>query len=469
MPASERYAFGRFSLDVTGRRLAAESGARPLAPKAFDVLVALVRQAGALVTKQDLLDRVWADISVEEGILAVHVSALRKTLGDPASIETVPRFGYRFALPVQRVDAAPPPTGAPRATEVLELVGRGRVHVQSASMFELSKANDAFQAALAIDPTYAEAHAGLALSWCAHAELRALPRDEAYARAKAAALRALAMDDRCADAQVALAAVLFVSEWDWAGARRSVERALAIEPHHTEACLLYGRILEAAGEFERGLAVKQTALAREPFSPSVVLSIAVAFWNQRRYDESIEWAHKALELDDRLLAAREHLAGAYWKQCDFERMLEENLKHAEAYGAATGTLAAIRSMCDEMVHAFRDGGRPAVVRLARRQLTDNTNPAVAVQRAVLAAEAGDLDEAFEHLDRAIAHRDPCLVNLAVAPQWDALRADPRFDDRLRRIGLPALASPPESQSGTGDFALRSNLVARIGSQPIDDS
>ena len=82
------------------------------------------------------------------------------------------------------------------------------------------------------------------------------------------------------------------------------------------------------------------------------------------------------------------------------------------------------------------GGRPAVVRMMRQNLAANLHPGAAVQRAVLAAEAGDFDDAIDNLDRAIAFRDPCLVYLAIAPQWDALRGDPRFADRVRRMKLP---------------------------------
>jgi tetratricopeptide (TPR) repeat protein len=122
------------------------------------------------------------------------------------------------------------------------------------------------------------------------------------------------MDDSCADAQVALGAVLFWSEWNWAGAERSLERALEINPNHTEAYLVYGGLLEAQGRLQEGLAMKQRALERDPFSPLVHLQISMSWWNQRRYDETIEWANKALEFDPRHPHAREFPAGAYWKK-----------------------------------------------------------------------------------------------------------------------------------------------------------
>jgi DNA-binding winged helix-turn-helix (wHTH) protein len=323
MSIRELYEFGEFTLDASERRLSHGGQPIALAPKAHDLLVALVRNAGRLVTKRELLDLVWPDSYVDEGILAVHVSALRKALGQDEKqhyIETVSRSGYRFAadviqpdvlkseelrslavLPARpfageilsgkdrsvglaitdalierlgrssriivrptgavrthvgssddpvafgrelRVDAvidshflgsadgvtisvhlirsrdgailwsgnfAESPTGLiaavdvvaervlinlglhsqgdensrerlrlPTNPEVYELLGRGRFHLLAASMFELPKAIEAFQAAIRIDPTYAPAHAGLARAYCAQAAYRLIPPAEAY-------------------------------------------------------------------------------------------------------------------------------------------------------------------------------------------------------------------------------------------------------------------------------------------------
>src|SRR5262249_39152235 len=92
---------------------------------------------------------------------------------------------------------------------------------------------------------WAAAHAGLALGFCAQAQFRMAPFSATYAEAKAAALRALAMDPYCAAAQTALGAVLFFSEWDWLAAERSLQRGLELDPEQTEAYLLYGQLLEA--------------------------------------------------------------------------------------------------------------------------------------------------------------------------------------------------------------------------------
>ena len=107
--------------------------------------------------------------------------------------------------------------------------------------------------------------------------------------------------------------------------------------------------------------------------------------------------------------------------------MAETIRHAESYGVAAEALEPLKQ-------AYASGGRAGVARYGLEQLRGNPN-APAFQLAVLSAEAGDSDAAFRHLDRAIHSRDPSLVDLAVAPQWDCLRADPRFEERLTTMGL----------------------------------
>jgi tetratricopeptide (TPR) repeat protein len=308
-------------------------------------------------------------------------------------------------------------------------------------MLEIPQAIAAFQAAVDLDDTYAAAHAGLALALCAQAEFRVAPPAASYPAAKAAALRALALDPTCADAQVALTAVLFFGEWDWTGARRSVERALESAPHHTEALLLYGRILEASGKLQPGLQMKLRALERDPFSASVHLQISISYWNQRNYNEAVQWADRALALDPHHPHAREHLAAAYLKKGDFERHLAENIKHAETHGIPAAAL-------EPLVQAYKTGGRPQALRYILEHFSKAPDGGPAILMAVHYGEAGDVDAAFQHLERAIDSRDPALVHLAIAPQWDSLRADPRFEDCLARMGLgPSRAATLKSSCG----------------------
>ena len=288
---------------------------------------------------------------------------------------------------------------APCASEASELVARGWAHLRSGSFLEVSDAVSVFRAATVIDPTYAAAYAGLAIAKVA----QALDRNvlvEAYGEAKAAALRALALDDESADAQVALGQVMFFAEWDWVAAERSFKRALAINPNHAEAYLYYGRLVEALGDVERGFHLKLQGLECDSTSVLAHMYICLSLWNQRRYDDVMVWAKKALDRDPRHGFARELLAGAYWKMGDLEHFHEHLQRAREPLSEGT---------------AQRE---PAAFDLVMQY-----------------AEAGDLDSAFEQLQRMLDARDPALVDLAVAPHWDSLRADPRFDECLARMKL----------------------------------
>ena len=321
---------------------------------------------------------------------------------DAMRLERLRRSGSHPDNPVGEPAAADDAsiTDAPRLSAASELVARGWAHLRSGSFFEVTDAVSAFQAATVADPTLAAAYAGLALAKVSQATNRHV-LVEAFGEAKAAALHALALDYESADAQVAMGQVMFIAEWDWIAAERSFQRALAINPNHAEAYLHYGRLTEVLGDVERGLHLKLQGLECDSTSALAHVLIAVSFWNQRRYDDVIVWANKALDRYPQHPYARELRGGAHWKMGDLER---------------AGELLSDRT-------AQSDIGNEELMLVMH------------------CAAAGELDAAFEHLHRLIDAHDPALVDLAVAPHWDGLRADPRFDQCLVRMKLPSVSSP----------------------------
>jgi tetratricopeptide (TPR) repeat protein len=338
-------------------------------------------------------------------------------------------------------------TDAPRASEALELVARGWAHLRSGSFFELADAVSAFQAATVIEPTFGAAYAGLALAKVAQGDQSRRVRVEAFGEAKAAALRALALDDQSADAWVALGQVMFLAEWDWIAAERSFQRALAIDSNHAVAYVHYGGLVEALGDLDRGFRLKRQGLECDSTSALAHVLIAVSFWNQRRYDDVIVWVNKALDRDPQHLFARELLKAAYWRAGDFERMLAEDLKVAEARCPHEEARAAHQRKCADILDVYHRNGyaaaHPSIVEYRQRapelfaRGTGDIERGSSAGRVVECAEGGDLDAAFAHLQRLIDAREPALVHLALAPQWDSMRADPRFNQCLARMKLPS--------------------------------
>ena len=367
---------------------------------------------------------------------------LKRQLDATHAMADSPWFKF-LRRPVDVDDKLPGP-------EASELVARGWAHLRSGSFFELSGAVSAFLAATEVAPAYAAAHAGLALTKVAQASAHDVPHLEALAEAKTFALRALALDDKSAEAQVALGQVVLFSEWDWAAAERSFQRALAINPNHAEAYLYYGGLMEALGQLTRGFELKLRGLECDSTSALAHVLIAASLWNQRRYDEVIVWVNKALDRDPRHLFARELLVGAYWKKGDFKRQIVEDLKRVEARDLSEGARAALREVVAEILHVFDHEGLDAAHRCILKhmssawmtQLMSDEGGSTIIGRGntmigplARSAEAGDLDKAFELLQGALDVRDPGLVHLAVAPQWDRLRADPRFNQCLARMKL----------------------------------
>jgi serine/threonine protein kinase len=364
---------------------------------------------------------------------------LKRRLDATRAMVDSPWFEF-LRRPVENADESP-------GSEASELVARGWAHLRSGSFFELSDAVSAFVAATEAAPACAAAHAGLALTKVAQAAAHDVPHLEALAEAKTLALRALALDDKSADAQVALGQVMLFSEWDWTAAERSFQRALAINPNHAEAYLYYGGLMEALGQLARGFELKLQGLECDSSSALAHVLIASSLWNQRRYDDVIVWVNKALDRDPRHLFARELLVGAYWKKGDFKRQIVEDLKRAEARDLSEEARAALREMVAEIMHAFDHEGLDAGYRCAVKH-AERAGELIfdggSRQRGnscfglpVGYAEMGDLDKAFELLEGALDVRDPALVHLAVAPEWDSMRADPRFNQCLARMNLPS--------------------------------
>src|SRR5215470_3684249 len=210
-------------------------------------------------------------------------------------------------------------------------------------------------------------------------------------------------------ARVALGTVLFLSEWDWAAAERSLRRALEINPDHTEALLQYGSLQEALGRLDDGLRCKQQALARDPRSPGVLVQIAISYWHQRKYDETQVWARRALEIDPKHVLASQFVNHVYWRTGDVKRFaawIDSQVSHAAIeWGFPEERVAVMKQIAADMLQVYATAGLSGVNRFWADQIT---NPQldfdallkIASFRAVLSVASDRLDEAYDCLDQA---------------------------------------------------------------------
>jgi TolB-like protein/Tfp pilus assembly protein PilF len=315
--------------------------------------------------------------------------------------------------------------------EAYRLYLKGRYYWNKRSLEGFQKAIEYFQQATAKDPAYALAYVGLADTYTYFSFFDVVPPREAMPKAKAAAARALEIDNRLGEAHVSLGYVSYMYDWDWPAAGKHFEQALTLNPAYSRAHTFYPFYLSSLGRSEEALAVAKRCLDLDPASPAVNHSLAVQFYFARQFDQAIEQAHKTLELDPNFAISYELLGEVYVSR----GMYREGLSELEKYSALSRGRAMSLALLG-YAHA-RLGERSQALRMLEQlEATSKERYTPASSFAVVYAGLGEKDQAFAWLEKAYGERTSRLGYLKVEPLWDPLRPDPRFADLVRRIGLP---------------------------------
>jgi DNA-binding winged helix-turn-helix (wHTH) protein/tetratricopeptide (TPR) repeat protein len=479
--------FGPFELALETGELRRDGAPVKLQPQPATVLALLATRPGELVTREEIQQRVWSGetfVDFEHGV-NFCIKEIRAALGDsaraPHYVETLPRRGYRFVAPVEAAvepasagagpeagepvppDASPRPAPASRRAAMLVLGGvlravgavavpwlrsaarppagapdpaaheaylMGRYLWNKGTSDDVARSLEHFDRATRLDPQYAMAYVGLADSYRLLAMHGGRPVREDSERAKAAALRALELDPRLAEARVSLGSILFRYEWDWAGAERELRRAVAERPDYGLGRHDYAWFLVAVGRFDEALVEIRAARDLDPLSPVANADVGWVFLRARRYDEAIAEIERTLELEPGFGSAYACLELAYVYKGMYAEARDVARRHLEHSGAEADVLAAVGD--GDPAEGLRRARR---WQLERRLATARERPVKPYPFAALYAALGERDRAFEWLDRAYEERDPMLASVNVDPAFDGLRADARFADLLRRIGL----------------------------------
>lgn len=307
---------------------------------------------------------------------------------------------------------------------------RGRYYVNKLSRDALEKSLGCYELAIAKDPHYALAYAGLADAHGMFAIFGLRPASEAMPKAKDAALRAITLDPSLAEAHVSLASVLKVYDWDWEGAEREYRLALDLNPNYPAAHHSYADHLAATGRTEDAL--REIRKAQELDTLSLVYSMEIA-WNwymAREYERARQQAVKTLEMEPGFTAAQHALGIALEQMGKHEEAVAVLQKACAASGGNPVSLATL-------AHAYVSAGKRADARKALRELMEIARLAYVPPYwiALVHAGLGDNDAVFQWLERALAERDVWLVWLQREPRFDSVRSDPCFEAALRRIGL----------------------------------
>lgn len=280
------------------------------------------------------------------------------------------------------------------------------------------------QQAIEIDPANPLAYAGLAAAYSDIAHMP-IPNQQAFPRARAAALRALSLDDTLALAHLAMGEVKLYYEWDLAGAEPYFQRALELEPNLARAQAHYGWYLDLVGredEVERRL---KLSVELDPFFPVYTAWLGWWYWwVAERYDEAIEEARKSLEIDPVLHQGLSVLGGAYAEKGMHEEAIAAHQKLVETYPRMRGFLGRTYALA---------GRRDEARRIVIAEL-EKTTP-VPWPLAEAYAALGDTDQAFQWLEKVYESRAVFFPWVRKVPAFRSLRDDPRFDDLMRRAGL----------------------------------
>jgi len=304
---------------------------------------------------------------------------------------------------------------------------KGRYHLQQGTEDQLREAKAYFEEAARIDSTYAPAYAGLADYYLLTDELS--PR-AAIPKANEHVQKALALDDRLADAHATLAFIKFYGDWDWLGADEEFKRAIELSPSYAEAHRTYSDFLSEMGRHDQALAEIRTAQELDPLSPATILDGGWAFYYAREYDRAIEQCRRVLELDPRSVSARDCVGSAYLATAAYDQAIAEYSGLLTLSGNDPPRLAGLGC-------AYALAGRKLQAQKVVAQLkeTSNIHYVSPYFLGVVYAALADKDEAFTWLEKSYEQHDLYLVRLKVDPMIDLLRADPRFKRLLHRMNL----------------------------------
>lgn len=310
--------------------------------------------------------------------------------------------------------------------EAYQVYLRGRFFLNKFTAADALRSVDLFNEALALDPTCAPAYAGLADAYIMLTEMGPMPPHEAMPMAKAAAEKALSLDNKLAEAYSALGMVLQDYEYDFEGAEREFKRAIELGPNNPIPRQSYGILLTELGRFDEAEVQFAKVFEVDPLSVVANWIYSFCLFLARRYDDALNKANNTLELDPNFGVAYLTIAFSYQMKGEYDKSVEAYARCSEVMGFPENA--------EFVRESYKDGWAAFLLAMASRSRPMTFSSYII---AVFAATLGDTGRAFEELEASYEKRESHIVMMNVDPRFEDIRLDRRFQELVRTIGFPA--------------------------------
>jgi TolB-like protein/DNA-binding winged helix-turn-helix (wHTH) protein/Tfp pilus assembly protein PilF len=315
--------------------------------------------------------------------------------------------------------------------EAHDLYLRGLYSMRGAESAGASeKAIKYFQQAIEKDPNYAVAYSALSRVYSVWIPGMTRSPRTLMPKAREFALKALTLDNTLADAHAVLGMIALFYDWDWSAAEKEYKQTMALNPNHVWAHERHARGLAAQGRKEEAIAEAKQVLALSP-TPSEWDYPIWVFILTRRYDLARERAQELLEVAPNWVWGHFELAQVDEQEGQLEEAAQEFLKADELFGMDPQRVTQLKVT---LAKSGAKGYWKRTLENYKESAKSNYVPPVLVAEACV--RVGDKERAFEWLERGLEERDDLMINLKVEPVFDSLRSDPRFQDLVRRVGIP---------------------------------
>jgi TolB-like protein/DNA-binding winged helix-turn-helix (wHTH) protein/Tfp pilus assembly protein PilF len=308
---------------------------------------------------------------------------------------------------------------------------KGKYYAAKWNADGIKKGEASFRQAIDLDPTYAPAYEGLAEVHGLAAGLGLRPSTESFSLVKAAASKALELDEGLAEAHSELGMVKLQFDWDWSGAEQELRHAIALNPNSSSAHFIYGVFLTALGRSDEAVKETRNALELDPLTTSSNLQLGWVLYYARRHDESIAQLKETLELTPDFAPANMELGWNYGQK----RMYREAVAECQRAVSLAPEDQIVLASCGD-VYGLAGRRQDALALLDRLKKISGQGYVDPYNLAWLYDGLGDNNHTIEWLERAYRERSASLYGLRIETWSGPLRTDPRFQDLLRRMKFP---------------------------------